>query len=48
MEQYGGIMLHLQSLNFTGSLEDRVETTNDGRRLVIQAIVGDLVEEPPV
>lgn len=48
MEQYSGTMLHLQSLRVKGNLADRIETTNDGRSLVVQTIVGDLVEEPPV
>ncbi len=48
MEQYSGTMLHLQSLRVKGNLADRTETTNDGRSLVVQTIVGDLVEEPPV
>ena len=48
MEQYSGTMLHLQSLRVKGNLADRIETTNDGRSLVVQTIVGDLVEESQV
>ena len=48
MDQYSRTALHLQSFEVTGSLEDRVERANDGSSLVVQTIVGNLIEEAPV
>ena len=48
MDQYSRTALHLQSFEVTGSLEDRVERANDGSSLVVQTIVGNLMEEAPV
>ena len=48
MDQYSRTALHLQSFEVTGSLEDRVERANDGSSLVVQTMVGNLIEEAPV
>ncbi|MBQ9810910.1 MAG: hypothetical protein IJM52_07105, partial [Spirochaetales bacterium] len=37
----------MQSFEATGSLEDRIERTNDGSDIVVQTIVGNLVEQAP-
>ena len=47
MEQYSRTALHLQSFEATGSLEDRVERANNGSDIVVQTIVGNLVERAP-
>lgn len=47
MDQYSRTALHLQSFEATGNLEDRVERANDGSDIVVQTIVGNLVEQAP-
>lgn len=48
MDQYNGTSLFLQSFNFTGNLEDQVEISNEGNKVIVQTITGDLIEEAPV
>lgn len=48
MDQYSRTALNLQSLNVAGIRADRVERAIDGRRITVQTIVGDLIEEAPV